>query len=235
MSDRQLWRYFDWPLFIAMLLLCGIGIAMVYSATFNSPDIADYWVRQSIFAVLGLIALFAVAFLDYRHLEMLAPPAFVIFMILLVAVDLVGTTQSGSQRWLNVGGILVQPTEAGKFLIIIFMAWYLSWYQEYLHRLSYLLVAVLLLSAPLVLIFLQPNFGMALTFAFIGGTLILVAGVRFWQLGLMAGGVAAVQAACATVWIPCAKTPASVATTTWSDSRRSSFSSRASACSWSSG
>src|SRR5689334_5861858 len=111
MSDRQLWRYFDWPLFIAMLLLCGIGIAMVYSATFNSPDIADYWVRQSIFAVLGLIALFAVAFLDYRHLEMLAPPAFVIFIILLVAVDLVGTTQSGSQRWLNVGGILVQPTE----------------------------------------------------------------------------------------------------------------------------
>jgi len=191
MSDRQLWRYFDWPLFIAMLLLCGIGIAMVYSATFNSPDIADYWVRQSIFAVLGLVALFAVAFLDYRHLEMLAPPAFVIFMILLVAVDLVGTTQSGSQRWLNVGGILVQPTEAGKFLIIIFMAWYLSWYQEYLHRLSYLLVAVLLLLAPLVLIFLQPNFGMALTFAFIGGTLILVAGVRFWQLGLMAGGVAA--------------------------------------------
>jgi len=189
MFDRQLWRYFDWSLFIAVLILCVIGIAMVYSATFNTPDIQDYWTRQLIFAVMGLVALVTIAVFDYRHLEMLAPPAFVIFMILLVAVDLVGTTQSGSQRWLNVGGIPVQPTEAGKFLLIIFMAWYLSWYQEYLHRLSYLIVAVILLLAPLVLIFLQPNFGMALTFAFIGGTLILVAGIRFWHVGLMGSGM----------------------------------------------
>jgi len=189
MLDRQLWRYFDWSLFFAVLLLCFIGIGMVYSATFNTIDLSDYWTRQLIFAVIGLVALISIAVFDYRHLEMFAPPAFLFFMASLIAVELFGTTQdTGAQRWLSVGGILVQPTEAGKFLIIIFMAWYLSWYQDYLHRLSYLLVALVLLLAPLVLIFLQPNLGMALTFAFIGGTLILVAGIRTWQVGLLIAG-----------------------------------------------
>ncbi len=188
MFDRQLWRYFDWPLFIAVLILSAIGVGMVYSATYNTPDLRDYWTRQLIFVAMGLVALIAIAVFDYRHLEMFAPPAFVVFILLLAAVDVFGTIQSGSQRWLNVGGVLVQPTEAGKFLIIIFMAWYLSWYQEYLHRLSYLAVALILLGIPLYLIYKQPNFGMALTFAFIGSTLILVAGIRFWQIGLLAAG-----------------------------------------------
>ena len=51
MLDRQLWRYFDWSLFFAVLLLCFIGIGMVYSATFNTIDLSDYWTRQLIFAV----------------------------------------------------------------------------------------------------------------------------------------------------------------------------------------
>ncbi|MDQ3249668.1 MAG: FtsW/RodA/SpoVE family cell cycle protein [Chloroflexota bacterium] len=189
MADRQFWRYFDWPLFLAVVVLCLIGISMVYSATINTIDLSDYWTRQLIFAVLGLVAMMAISVFDYRHLEMFAPPAFLVFIALLVAVDLFGTAQdTGAQRWISVGGTLVQPTEAGKFLVIIFMAWYLSWYQEYLYRLPYLIVALLLLLAPLILIYRQPNLGMVLTFAFIGGTLILVAGIRFWQVGLLAIG-----------------------------------------------
>ena len=66
--------------------------------------------------------------------------------MLLVAVFLFGDTQgTGSQRWLNIGGTLVQPTEAGKFLMIVFMAWYLSWFQDRMHRLPYLIGALALL------------------------------------------------------------------------------------------
>ena len=110
------------------------------------------------------MALIAIAVFDYRHLEMFAPPAFVVFILLLAAVDVFGTVQSGSQRWLSVGGVLVQPTEAGKFLIIIFMAWYLSWFHDQMHKLQYLIVALVLLLGPLVLIYLQPNLGMTLTY-----------------------------------------------------------------------
>ncbi len=192
MVERQLWRYFDWPLLIVVMILCGIGIAMVYSATYTSPDLNDYWFRQLIFVCIGLVALVLIAMFDYRHLELLAPPAFVIFVGLLVAVRLFGDTQgTGSQRWINVGGTLVQPTEAGKFLLIVFMAWYLSWFRERMNSVIYLIGALILLLAPLFLIYLQPDLGMTITYAFIGGTLILVGGIRFWQLFMMVGTAAA--------------------------------------------
>ena len=188
MNERLIWRNFDWSLFLVVMILTGIGVAMVYSATANTIDLYDYWARQASFAAVGLIGMVIVAFLDYRHLELLALPSFLVFIALLVAVALFGTTQgTGSQRWTSIGGTLVQPTELGKFLLIIFMAWYLSWFHDQMHKLPYLLTALALLLGPLVLIYMQPNLGMTLTYAFLGGTLILVNGIRFWQLFLLVG------------------------------------------------
>jgi rod shape determining protein RodA len=192
MNERLLWRNFDWALCITVLILTGIGIAMVYSATANTIDLFDYWSRQATFAAVGLIGMAIVAFLDYRHLELLAPPAFLVFVGMLVAVFFFGETQdTGSQRWISIGGTLVQPTEIGKFFLIIFMAWYLSWFHDQMHKIQYLIVALVLLLGPLVLIYLQPNLGMTLTYAFLGGTLILIGGIRYWQLFLLVGSAVA--------------------------------------------
>lgn len=187
----QLWRDFDWMLLLAVLALVGIGIAMVYSATYTTVDLNDYWLRQLVFAVVGLAALIVIALFDYRHLELLALPSFMLFVGLLMAVNLYGETQgTGSQRWINVGGTLVQPTELGKFLLIVFMAWYLSWFRERMYKLPYLLGALILLLGPLALIYLQPDLGMTVVYAFIGGVLIMVSGIRYWQLFLLVAAVA---------------------------------------------
>jgi len=191
MLDRQSsWRNFDWPLFLVVLVLCGVGIGMIYSATYTTEDLTDYWLRQTIWIAIGSILLFIMAAIDYRNLEMFALPSFLLFVASLIAVSLFGTEQNGSKRWLDVGFTLIQPTEAGKFLLIIFMAWYLSWYREYMDRLPYLLIALVILVAPLILVFRQPDLGMSITYAFLGGTLILVGGIRYWQLGLLSGGAA---------------------------------------------
>jgi rod shape determining protein RodA len=188
MTARQLWRNFDWPLFIVVLILSGIGVSMIYSATANTVDLNDLWLRQLVLIGVGLLALFAVALFDYRHLELLAPLAYLTLVGLLVAVAFVGETQgTGTRRWLNLGGTLVQPTESGKFLLIIFFAWYLSWYRQYMTGLPYLLIALTLLLGPLYLIFRQPDLGTTMNFAFLGGALILISGVPFWQLGLLVG------------------------------------------------
>jgi rod shape determining protein RodA len=191
MLERPQLRNFDWPLFFAVLALCAIGIGMIYSATITTIDLADYWTRQSVFLALGLVVMVFAAVIDYRQLQLLAPPAFLIFVGLLVAVLALGTAQGGSVRWLSVGGTLVQPTEPGKFLLIIFMAWYLSWFHDEMGRLPYLLGALILLLAPLALVYLQPDLGMTITFAFIGGTLILVGGIRLWQIALLFGSALA--------------------------------------------
>lgn len=188
MFDSRVWRYFDWTLFTIVMLLCLVGIAMIYSATLTTPDLLDYWIRQLVFLGIGIVVLFIVAAIDYRSLELLALPAFLIFVALLVIVSLAGTVQGGARSWLSVGGTLVQPTEAGKFLLVIFLAWYLSWFYDRMSRLPYLLVALVLLIAPLYLVFTQPDFGMTITYAFIGGVLILAGGVRLWQLFFLAGG-----------------------------------------------
>ena len=101
---------------------------------------------------------------------------------------LFGEAQGGSKSWINVAGTLVQPTEAGKFLVIIFLSWYLSWFQDRMGRLPYLVAILVLLGAPLVLVFIQPDFGMTITYAFLGGALILVAGVRYRHLAMLVAG-----------------------------------------------
>lgn len=191
-AERSLWRHFDKWLFVAVLLLCGIGIAMVYSATKNTLDLSDYWLRQLRFLGFGLVVLLVVAAFDYRHLELLAQPAYMGLVGALVLVYLFGTVQGGSQRWISIGGTLVQPTELGKFLLIIFFAWYLSRFQERLQKFQYLIAAMFFLVIPLGLVYLQPDLGMTITYAFIAGTMILVSGIRLWHLVALGGsGLAA--------------------------------------------
>ena len=95
MSDRLSWRNFDWPLFWAVLLLCGVGVGMIYSATANTIDMSDLWLRQAIFVGSGIVALLVATLVDYRQLEILALPAFLLFVLSLLAVDnLVGVLVS---------------------------------------------------------------------------------------------------------------------------------------------
>jgi rod shape determining protein RodA len=178
------WKQFDWLLLGIVLLLCLLSFAMIYSATMNT-ELTDLWVRQVGFVAAGVIAVFVVAAIDYRQLSLFAVPAFLLFIASLIVVFLFGEAQGGSKSWISVAGTLVQPTEAGKFLLIVFLAWYLSWFQDRMGRLPYLLAVLALLAAPLVLVFIQPDFGMMITYAFLGGALILVAGVRYRHLMML--------------------------------------------------
>ena len=175
------WKQFDWLLLGIVLLLCILSFAMIYSATMNT-ELTDLWVRQVGFVVAGTLAVFLVAAVDYRQLSIFAVPAFLLFIASLIVVFLFGEAQGGSKSWISIAGTLVQPTEAGKFLIIVFLAWYLSWFQDRMGRLPYLIAILVLLAAPLALVFIQPDFGMTITYAFLGGALIMVSGVRYRHL-----------------------------------------------------
>ncbi|MEM7128564.1 MAG: FtsW/RodA/SpoVE family cell cycle protein [Chloroflexota bacterium] len=188
MFDRQLWRHFDWWMLILVLLLSVLGIVMIYSATFRTEELADYWIRQTRFVLVGIPLLFAVALIDYRQLEIVAPVLFLFYVASLVAVYLFGESQgTGAFRWVRVGGTLVQPTEIGKFLLIISLAWYLSRFRDQMESIFYLIGALLLLFGPLALVYLQPDLGMSITMTFIGGVLIFVSGIQYWQV-LVFGG-----------------------------------------------
>lgn len=190
--DISLWRFFDKWLLVTVLLLCGLGIAMTYSATSTTVDLTELWIRQAQFVGVGLLLMLLVSAIDYRNLELLAQPAYLLVVLTLLLVYFFGVTQGGARRWLDVGFTIVQPAEFGKFALLIFLAWYFSRFQDRLGNIFYLFIAIFFLLIPLFLIYIQPDLGMAVSWAFIGGSMVLISGVRFWQLLVLAGtGLAA--------------------------------------------
>ena len=118
----------DFTLVIDIFLLLGIGLVMVLSA--SSPSALAkysnsyyYFIRQLIFAVLGIFAMFAISRVDYRKYQKFYKQAYWLSIILLVAVLVVGKEINGAKRWIFITNkFSFQPSELVKILIIIFYA-----------------------------------------------------------------------------------------------------------------
>jgi len=181
--------HFDWWLLAASLALAIFGIAMIFSATRGvvDPVIQNRWTAQIAFLVIGIVAFFMGALLDYRLLRLAGWPGYCFLLGVLVLVELFGTEQNFAVRWLKVGTTVVQPTEAGKFVLIVVVAWYLSRYYSEDKRLSILLLALVALFPPLLLIYWQPDLGMVVTMLFIIGAMILISGVTAAHFLVLSG------------------------------------------------
>ncbi len=171
--------HFDWWLLAACLALAIFGVAMIFSATRGvvDPVIQNRWTAQIVFLVIGVVAFFVGALLDYRLLRLAGWPGYCFLLGVLVLVELFGTQQNLAVRWLSVGNTAVQPTEAGKFVLIVVIAWYLSRFYSEEKRLSVLFLALGALVPPLLLVYRQPDLGMVVTMLFIIGAMILISGV----------------------------------------------------------
>ncbi len=125
----------DLPFLMLVLMLLGIGLVMVFSASFASAytykdDPLFYFKRQAIFAVLGVLVMYGVSKLDYQFLRGLSIPLLAISIVLLVLVlSPLGVTINKAKRWLRlllVAGPTYQPSEIAKIAVIIFFAARLS-------------------------------------------------------------------------------------------------------------
>src|SRR5262245_64476704 len=113
--DRRLLQNFEWPIFVMGLAVAAIGIVNLVSA---SPErtgfIPDTAWRQAVWMGLGLVLLFATLLVDYRSLERIAFPFYTGVLGLLVAVLFAGRIVNGSQRWIELGPMNLQPSELAK-------------------------------------------------------------------------------------------------------------------------
>jgi rod shape determining protein RodA len=191
MIDRRLLQNFDWPLLALILLIAGIGIVNLYSAGYNhTPDrVTPVYVKQGYWLMVGLSVMLVTLTIDYRYLERLAYPLYILSIILLIAVMVGGKTVSGSKRWLGVGPIAFQPSELVKIALILVLA-------RYFHRLSPqgplpfkdILPPLALILIPAAIIVKQPDLGSAILVILVGGSMILLVGVN-WRV-LLIGGLA---------------------------------------------
>ncbi len=180
--DRKIWRNFDFVLLAATVLLIAFGIAMVYSATLDTPDLQDLPQRQLTWGLVGSALMLLVAAIDYRFLESLQKPLYLLIIASLLLVLLVGESTYGAQRWIS--GASFQPSELAKVLIIITLAQFLAQREKEMGRFRYVLLSIVHVAVPMGLVYLQPHLGTVIVLAVVWLAMVLMAGMRLLHLGV---------------------------------------------------
>jgi rod shape determining protein RodA len=181
-----LFRGFDAPLLLAVLLLSAIGLTVMYSAGF---DHGTRFVDHARNMMLAAGLLFVVAQVPPQRLMALAVPLYVVGVTLLVATALLGITKKGATRWLDVG-IVIQPSEILKIAMPLMLAWWFQRREGQVRALDFV-VALLILAVPVGLIVKQPDLGTAILVMAAGLFVIFFAGLS-WKLIVPVVAVAAV-------------------------------------------
>jgi len=193
-AERRPIRHIDPALLVAMLLLIVSGLFMVYSATHQSLEAVEldpgtYLKRQSTFAALGIVIVMLMASFDYRFLRIYAGMIYGASIVLLLLVRTpLGTTVKGSQRWFELFGFQLTPSELTKIALIVMLATYLAELRRTSSELSlqHLYAATAIAAIPAVLVFLQPDLGTSIVLVSILVGILVVAGARGRHLGILA-------------------------------------------------
>ncbi len=197
MLNAKLWRHFDFWLLGSVILLCLIGIAMIRSTTITSvdPALQASTERQIIYTVIGGAVILFFSLIDYRFYGATTPAIYLVLLILLVIVYFVAQASFGAARWIDLGLIRLQPSELGKFLMILTLGHYIVTHANEIDRFAFVLKTLAYLGVPVALIFLQPDFSSCIVYGVIWFALMWAAGLRWRHIAILVGAAALVGVA----------------------------------------
>jgi len=197
--DRRLLLNFDWTLLVLVLVISGIGLMNIFSTGYSLSGLRQtpLYLKQLQWIMIGLAAMVIAFSVDYRLIHRYAYVIYGVGVVLLVVVALYGYTTRGSQRWIALGGFMLQPSEMMKLALILALARYFDRHrslQGYTTR--ELVMPLILVLVPFLLILRQPDLGTGLILLIIFIAMVVFSGVRwrsvFW---VGAGGLALVPLA----------------------------------------
>ncbi len=171
-------RSADGPAFMAIVLLCLIGLAAIYSVDLSQQGSGFLNVKkQALSFGIGLIAYFVIAHANYRLLRSYAFVLYVAGNALLLAVLIFGSTIHGTTGWFAIGPFSFQPVEPMKIALAIALAAYVSRRARRAFGWRELWESASITALPVVLVLFQPDIGSAAILLGIWGIVVLVAGV----------------------------------------------------------
>lgn len=195
--------YLNWPLIVLLSTICGVGFMMLYSVAGGS---FSPWAEPQMkrFA-MGMVAMFIVAMVPIWFWRNMAAVAYLVSLLLLVAVELFGEVGMGAQRWVNLGFMRLQPSELMKVTVVLLIAAYYDWLDiKKVSHPFWVMVPVLLILLPVGLVLRQPDLGTAILLITGGGIVMFAAGVSLWYfagvIGTVVGIVVAVFKSRGTDW-----------------------------------
>jgi rod shape determining protein RodA len=189
MIDRRLIQNFDWLLLVLSFAIMTVGLVTLYSALFSGGEVRSIVVKRQLYWLgTGAVVMILAFSIDYQWFERFAYPAYVIGLLLLLAVLLFGKTVSGSKRWLDLGLVVAQPSELMKPLLVIALARFFARQEKKGgYRLLELWLPALMVILPVTLIGMEPDLGTAALLLAISVSVILFVGVSPSSLMVLGG------------------------------------------------
>jgi rod shape determining protein RodA len=174
-------REIDWTLLIISLMLCGLGVLQIYSATQGTVE-AERWWKQALYIGVGLIAFYIMSQIDYHSLLGQSPMLYILFCVTLAFLLVLSRVVLGAKRWIGLGGgFKLQPSEFMKLILILLVARYISELKSDSLHLRELIKLSALVLFPFCLVALQPDLGSALCYLPILAVGILLGGLTRQQ------------------------------------------------------
>jgi rod shape determining protein RodA len=184
--ERRLYLHIDWALVFAIFALCAVGVAMIYSTTFDPARGASHmYVTQLYGIVLGLAVMFVVLAVDYRTLTDKSHWIYIGLLGLLFYVMFFGSAQMGAKRWIALRAFNLQPSEFAKITVALVLAKFFG-ENRGAPTWSDLAMAGALTLIPLALIAKEPDLGTAVTLLPVFIAVAYLAGMPMRILGILA-------------------------------------------------
>ncbi|MEM6589167.1 MAG: rod shape-determining protein RodA [Pseudomonadota bacterium] len=186
--------YFNWGLAVLLTAVAGVGFLMLFSVAGGSfsPWAEPQMKRFAVgFALMFIVAMVPIWF--WRNMSVLA---YLVALILLVAVEFAGFEGKGAQRWIDLGFMRLQPSELMKISLVMALAAYYDWLP--MSRISHpiwVLVPSALILTPVGLVLRQPDLGTSILLISAGAVLMFLAGVHWAYFAVVIAAVVALVAA----------------------------------------
>ena len=194
----------DLPFLLLTLLLTAMGMVMVLSASFpsayyeNNGNGAYYFVRQGIFAVLGLAAMFGLSKMNYQRLRgvgrLLLWGSILLLVLVIVPGNPIAITENNATRWLGIRGTFLrfQPSELAKMAVVIYFSATISKKREKMQTWSQgIWPYVLILGVIALLMMREPHLSGTILIVCTGIVLMIVGGIQGWLVAVGVGGISA--------------------------------------------
>ena len=187
MFERRLYYHVDWAMIGAILALCLIGLAQIYSTTASADGAPSAIFYTQIYAiVLGVIALAVALGIDYRSLADKSHWLYLGIVVLLIYVLFFGVVRGGSRRWIDLEVFNLQPSEFAKAALALVLAKFFGESRRGSMTRGDLLIAGAIAALPLLIIARQPDLGTAVTLLPVVFAVAYVAGMPMRIFGILA-------------------------------------------------
>ena len=176
----------NWPLVFLLAAVASAGFLMLYSVAGGN---IETWARPQMerFAV-GMALMIGLGFVPIWFWRGISVGAYIVCVLLLVAVDVIGHVGMGAQRWLDIGPVKLQPSELMKVALVLLLAAYYDWLDlNKVSRPLWVLIPVVLILVPTALVLQQPDLGTSLLLLMGGAIVMFAAGVSLWYFAAVLG------------------------------------------------